>query len=242
MAFIILAKLPNFNKGAAMRNLLTCALLVLSANVVYSQTSALSFTSSTPNSAAVTSTRGYVFNVLSSSGINVTGLSFYDAGGDGLNESHDVGLWDASGNLLASATVPSGVLASLDGNGLFRVINISGVFLAQGINYRVGAVFEANSADTQANNLTGISTPSELQYVSGAFINNGVASLTFPTGNLASGLPGGSFEFATVAVPEPATIAMLALLSGGSAAMWYRRRQRQLQVSEAKLRLRGRKK
>jgi hypothetical protein len=240
MASNILAKLPIFNEGDIMRYLLGCALLVLSAPYAFSQTPALSFTGSSPSNAATTSTRGYVFDVLSPTGINVSGLSFFDAGADGLSESHDVGLWDSSGNLLASATVPSGTLASLDTNGLFRVVNISSVFLAQGTSYRVGAVFVAGSGDTQAANLIGVSTPTELQYIGGAFINNGVASLTFPNSNIALGLPGGSFEFAAVAVPEPATVAMLILLTGTGTAVWYRRRNRLLQQSEGKLKLRGR--
>src|SRR5512135_2603468 len=56
-------------------------------------------------------TLGYSFSA--NSPISVVGLGVYDYLGNGLNVAHDVGLWNASGTLLASTTVPAGSGASL---------------------------------------------------------------------------------------------------------------------------------
>ena len=51
-------------------------------------------------------TLGWQFKV--NTAIDVTALGVFDSGQDGLVESHDVGIWDSTGNLLVSATVQSG--------------------------------------------------------------------------------------------------------------------------------------
>ena len=45
--------------------------------------------------------------------ILITQLGVFDDGGDGLVNSHAVGLWTADGALLASTIVPAGTVASL---------------------------------------------------------------------------------------------------------------------------------
>jgi hypothetical protein len=164
--------------------------------------SALSFSGNNISVTGTTSTRGFAFNVLDPNGINVTDLSIYDENGNGLSQAHDIGLWNSAGMLLASATVSAGTVNPLSANGLFRTVAISNILLPQGTNYAVGAVFLSGSLDRQAGNLTGLTTPAEISYVTGRFINNGVASLTFPTSNFANGIPGGSFEFVPV-TPVP---------------------------------------
>ncbi|WP_395138421.1 DUF4082 domain-containing protein [Armatimonas sp.] len=184
------------------------------------QTAAIDFTSSGSNTAATTSTRGYEFNITSS--VTVTGLSFFDLGSDGLAQAHDVGLWDSSGTLLASVNVPSGTTAPLDSSGKFRFVTLgSSVTLPVATAYRVGAVFVAGSPDQQFISQVGLTNAPGVSYVQGAFINNGVNALTFPTGNLGvNGLSGGSFVIgAASSAPEPGTLALLALgIVGGVVA------------------------
>jgi hypothetical protein len=174
--------------------------------------SALTFTGSGPNGTATTSTRGYAFDV-TADGLSAVALSIWDDLGNGLTDSHDVGLWDPSGNLIASATIPSGTAATLvDG---FREVAITPVALPIGSGYTVGALFIVGTADVQAITLTGISTAPGITYVGGRFINNGVASLTLPTSSF-NGLIGGSLLVDTggSSVPEPSSLSLLVLGAG----------------------------
>ncbi len=178
--------------------------------------SALGWTSSNNNPATTASTRGFAFNVVDANGVTVTDLSFYDENGDGLAQSHDIGLWDSTGILLASATASAGVVNPLSVNGLFRTVAVTPFLLPQGNNYAVGALFLANSGDRQAFNFINLTTPSQISYVETRFIND--ASLARPTNtNSVRGLPGGSFEFTPVTpVPFEFNPGLgLALLGGG---------------------------
>jgi len=71
-------------------------------------------------------TRGWSFFNYSPGGdILISQLGVYDAGGDGLANSHQVGLWSLDGTLLGSATVPAGTGGLLvDG---YRYVSISPV-------------------------------------------------------------------------------------------------------------------
>jgi hypothetical protein len=165
--------------------------------------SAMSFpANSSTNSTSTTSTRGYSFNV--NSPITVTHLSIFDENGDGLGQSHDIGLWDPAGTLIASATVPSGTTAALSADNLFRIVPITSVPLAVGNGYVVGAVFLSGSPDKQAiPSASLITTPAEITFVNGRVINNGIAALTRPTSAFGIPFTGGSFEFQSTAVPVP---------------------------------------
>lgn len=84
---------------------------------------------------------GWEFTANSS--ITVTALGMVDADANGLLAGHDVGLWDSSGTLLASATIASGTAAEL-GPGTpayFRYVNVPQVELQAGGNYIVGALY-----------------------------------------------------------------------------------------------------
>lgn len=59
---------------------------------------------------------GWAFTA--STGITVTSLGWYDDLGDGLVDSHEVGIYDTAGNLMVSGTVQSGTADPL--TGLFR--------------------------------------------------------------------------------------------------------------------------
>src|ERR1700739_3790758 len=60
--------------------------------------------------------------------LTVTGLGYFD-GDDGLTDSHPVGIWDSSGDLILEATVPSGLTNLVDS---FEVVPITPVTLGPG--------------------------------------------------------------------------------------------------------------
>ncbi len=72
--------------------------------------------------------------------MQLTALGFFDDGSNGLAESHQLGLWNSSGTLLATATVNAGVVDPL--NGQFRYASIVPVTLLAGQSYTIGAVLD----------------------------------------------------------------------------------------------------
>jgi len=150
-------------------------------------------------------TLGYSFLV--NSPITVTGLGVFDDNSDGLNVSHDVGLWDASGNLLASTTVAAGTLAPL--NGFYRMATISGVSLTAGNIYYVGSVNGIDNDGWLQDPSSLVAAP-EITYLSRQFEFSG-GGLVFPdlVGSGSTGYFGGNFEFGTSTVPEPGSLLML---------------------------------
>ena len=154
-------------------------------------------------------------------------LGVWDAGANGLVESHQVGLWNSTGTLLASATVGSGTSAALvDG---FRYVDIVDVPLAVG-SYTVGAFYFSGSLDVQAIDLVGLATAPGITYDDFRFIN-AVASLTMPTEPLngRTGLIGGTLMVDAITaptseVPEPQS-ALLALMGVGLLSLARARRR-----------------
>jgi hypothetical protein len=162
-------------------------------------------------------TYGWTFTV--NTPVVVDNLGYFDSFGNGLSVSHDVGIWDGSGTLLDSATVPAGTAGFLQDG--FRYTGTASVLLPIG-TYTIGG-FDPESADGITVGATTITTDPAITY--GASRSIGGASLTFPTADVHGN--GNSYfgpNFTFVAVPEPATSALVLL--GGMAACLARRRHR----------------
>ncbi len=162
-------------------------------------------------------TLGWSFSV--NSQIDVTALGVYDSGQDGLTEDHAVGLWDASGNLLASTIVPAGG-GTLDNYFVFEPIN--GVVLDPG-NYVVGARMGDEYYNPYSGTAPGVTTPPEITFLINLYVQSG--GLDFPTQSSNStqfGWFGGDFQFEPV--PEPSQVAIGALMLIGAAGYAIRRR------------------
>lgn len=152
-------------------------------------------------------TLGWEFRV--NSPINVTHLGYYDHDGNGLGQSHDVGLWDINGNLLASLTVPAGTAAPLTGH--FRYVQLgTPVALVANQSYRIGGVSGGQGGgDFYTFNTTGFTVIPEITFTGDRWIGGNV--LTFPTqtSGVANGFFGANFMHGEI--PAPGALALLGL-------------------------------
>ncbi len=154
--------------------------------------------------------------------ITIDALGVYDKDGDGLAASHEVGIWDAGGALLASVTVPAGggVL-----EGAFRYIDIDELTLTAGESYRIGA---SDFTVDPFNDTHNLGTPG---YVDGPGVTRTLntyavtTALADPSNNGGGGLGRWSGGNARIAViPEPSTFLLTAV--GLLSLLPLRRRQR----------------
>jgi len=136
------------------------------------------FNTATCATSNTTGTLGWQFVV--DNPITINALGIFDIFGDGLFESHRVGIWALNNTTaLATTTVQAGTASTLiDG---FRYENITPLLLAPGI-YRLGAEyildFMTGSADGYVRNLTG-----------------GAVFTTHPDITFSGGVRGGGFSY-----------------------------------------------
>jgi hypothetical protein len=157
-------------------------------------------------------TLGWSFTVTNPNGINVTDLAVFDQGGALLLESHQVGIWDAAGNLLDQAVVDNTGTVQVDQGGAQTWRDVSApVHLGPG-TYTIGAtwnslldpmIFPGTLAGEGLANLNGPG----VVLVQNAFIAGGFADPTNTTGDTMSYF-GPNFEYTANTVPEPGTLVM----------------------------------
>lgn len=150
------------------------AVMLASASFLYADTLGVTTSTDTVYVNTGTWTLGYSFQV--NTAITVTALAVFDADADGLNVSHDVGIWNASGNLLASTTVAAGAVDPILGG--YRYAAISGLPLTAGNIYYVGAVNGMDNDGWLQDPSVLVAAP-EITYLSRQYESSG-GSLVFP--------------------------------------------------------------
>lgn len=113
------------------------------------QSQVLDFATGSGGTSTGNNSFGWQFTL--STTVTVTDLGFFDNGNNGLVNSHQVGLWNSAGSLLASTTLASGlsgtsVVASASGLGAYRYNGVSPVVLTPG-TYSVGASYITGDSD-----------------------------------------------------------------------------------------------
>jgi hypothetical protein len=199
-------------------------LLTLSPALAVAQTPGITFgatpTTFTPG---LTATRGWEFTV--SQAIDVVSLGLYDAGGDGLVNSHQIGLWSSSSTLLASTTIASGTSATL-GFDSFRYVTLANSLRLDPGTFRIGAFYVDGDGDQIAQNAAPVGAAGFVTFVDSRLSGPSFGDPTTPSA-VVGGAFGPNFQFraATTVVPEPSSVVLL-LTGAGVLALVGRRRMR----------------
>ena len=140
--------------------------------------------------------------------LKVLRVGWYNASGT-VNASHQIGIWDAAGTLLGSATVTPGAT----GTSLFRYTDITQFFLTSGQDYFIGGRDLIGDGDSYVTSVSNLVTNPNVSFLGSAVSANG-SGFAFPdriNTITTGGRFGPNFEFSVAGVPEPATWAMLIL-------------------------------
>jgi hypothetical protein len=170
-------------------------------------------------------TVGWTFNPTTD--LDITALGIYDMGADGLNQAHQIGIWNEAGTLLTSTTIAAGSAATLIGD--YRYDAISMLTLTAGQTYTIGALMTYPDGDLYYFAPSSVQADSRIGYRQGVRSDEVSdpsipATLVLPTSGVNGGRFGPNFLFDAASVaPEPASWAMM-VIGFGCAGYGMRRR------------------
>ncbi|MEI9815148.1 MAG: PEP-CTERM sorting domain-containing protein [Acidobacteriota bacterium] len=178
--------------------------LVMALTAVSSFGSTLALTMSSPTTfidSVDSFTSGWSFTITDS--ILISSLGYYDENGDGLSDSHDVGIFDSGGTLLVTANVASGTGAALVTD--WRMVSVTPYLLGPGTYTVAGS--SINSTDSMVATAIPILDPT---FTLGATDLFSFGAFSNPTLNAGGGITyfNANFQFDSTGVPEPSTLLM----------------------------------
>jgi len=165
---------------------------------------------------------GWDFEVTTS--LSITGLGWFDAYGDGLSASHEIGIWNTSEQLLLSTNIPSGTSAAL-GDDSFRYVPTQHLALQPGTTYVIAGLTtgDAYIVPGEVNQDPSSATYApEITFIGAAAGNAPFQYPAFHYSPPALGRFGPNF---TYVVPEPGTAGIVLL---GGLLAWRKRRKKEL--------------
>jgi hypothetical protein len=147
--------------------------------------------------------------------LHLFALCLFDDSQNGLAESHDVGIWDSNGSLLASTTIQSGTVDPLDSQ--FRVVPVSPITFLAGQTYYIGALFLDGTDNLifPDGTIVNFATAPEMTFDANQYVAGGTLSFPFNSVGTAPGYFGPNFEFIPVNTPEPASLVLFVTGSFG---------------------------
>jgi hypothetical protein len=159
--------------------------------------------------------------------VEISQLGVYDNNGDGLANTHNVGVWDLSGTLLASQSFlgTEGVLIE---DWRFLAIS-SSITLSANTSYRIAAETTGTTHASDGQPFSGtVLTNSSVTRSNGSYFHNDPTGLNFPDiFNAHNRVFGNAF---IASAPEPGSVAFLSLGLVCYGFAIYRRKNRQAQV------------
>lgn len=184
----------------------------------------LDFTGGDERIAQANQTLGWEFSFTTTQ--TITALGMFDVNANGLNSPHVVGIWTANGTFLGSVTVDNSstpvASTSADGRWLFQSLGTP--ITVRAGNYVLGVDY-TDSTDHVMTGAASISLDPSMNFVQGRFTTNPTAGFDFPDATFPTS--GGHFGpnlLLGSAVPEPASLALVAMGCLGVGYWFVRRR------------------